>query len=114
MMWGNSINIQKQLQALKTLDRLAAKAATTITKTPPQTSIELIIDLIPIELMIQKNSYISLPKAKEAISFPTQTKQNKNTTSPKILKDLIDTYKLHQPRYNRQMQDQGKGKDIQC
>ena len=63
MTWGNSINTIQQLKKLKALDRLAARSTTTITRTTPQASMEIMIDLMPIELMIQKtgiSAYIRL------------------------------------------------------
>ena len=57
MTWGNSINTVQRLKKLKALDRLAAKSTTTITRNTPQASVEIIIDLMPIELMIQKQVY---------------------------------------------------------
>ena len=52
MTWGNSINTLQQLKSLKTLDRLAVKSTTTITRNTPQVSVEIMIDLMPIKLMI--------------------------------------------------------------
>ena len=65
MTWGNSINTKQQITKLKSLDRLAARSTTTITRNTPQASIEIMIDLMPIELMIQKvgiSAYIRLQK----------------------------------------------------
>ena len=70
MTWGNSINTVQQLKKLKALDRLAARSTTTITRNTPQASIEIMIDLLPIELMIQKNRYIGLHKTKKPTSHP--------------------------------------------
>ena len=68
MTWGNSINTIQQLKKLKTLDRLAVRSTTTITRNTPQASMEIMIDLMPIELMIQKmgiSAYIRLRKQLE-------------------------------------------------
>ena len=54
MTWGNSISTIQQLKKLKALDRLAARSTTTITRNTPQASVEIMIDLMPIELMIPK------------------------------------------------------------
>ena len=54
MAWGNSINIICQLKKLKALYRLAARSTTTFTRNTLQASVEIMIDLMPIELMIQK------------------------------------------------------------
>ena len=58
--WGNSCNttkISKAMKAMKALDRLCTKSIT-ITKNTPQASIEIITDLMPIELIIQKQAYL--------------------------------------------------------
>ena len=55
--WGNAINTIQQLKKLKALDRLAARSTTTITRNTPQASVEIMIDLMPIELMIKKQAY---------------------------------------------------------
>ena len=62
MIWEHTItkNIKK---SLKTMDRLATRETTLLTRNTLQASIELIIDLIPIELMIKKvglNAYTRL------------------------------------------------------
>ena len=58
MTWGNSINNTiQQLKKLKALDRLEARSTTTITRNTPQASVEIMIDLMPIELMVQKLVY---------------------------------------------------------
>ena len=70
MTWGNAINTAQQIKKLKALDRLAARSTTTITRNTPQASVEIMIDLMQIELMIQKNRYISLHKTKKPASHP--------------------------------------------
>ena len=61
----HSITTVYQLKKLKALDRLATRSTTTIKRNTPQASIEIMVDLMPIELMIQKtgiSAYISLKK----------------------------------------------------
>ena len=48
----NKLNIPAK--KLKALDRLAARSTTTITRNTPEAIVEVMIDLMPIELMIQK------------------------------------------------------------
>ena len=69
MTWGNSINTIQLLKKLKALDRLATRSTTTITRTTPQASVEIMIDLMPRELMTQ-NRYINLHKTKKPTSHP--------------------------------------------
>ena len=68
MIWG---------KALKLLDRLATRATTMFQKNAPQASIELLIDLIPIELMIKKAGISSYIRLKDQLLTPTDTNSNK-------------------------------------
>ena len=78
--WGNSMNTVQQLKKLKALDRLAVRSTTTITKTTPQASVEIMIDLMPIELMI-KNRHISLYQTKKPISSTIPSKYGDPTST---------------------------------
>ena len=84
MTWGNAISTVQQLKKLKALDRLAARSTTTITRNTPQASVEIMIDLMPIELMIQKtgiSAYIRL-KNQLAISLPASRSRSYVTQRP--------------------------------
>ena len=70
MTWGNSINTIQQLKKLKALDRLAARSTTTITRNTPQASMEIMIDLMPIALMIQKAGISAYIRPKKPTSHP--------------------------------------------
>ena len=70
MTWGNSINTLQQLKKIKALDRLAARSATTITRNTPQASIEIMIDLMPIELMVQKAGISAYIRLKTQLAIP--------------------------------------------
>ena len=73
MTWGNSINTVQQLKKLKALDRLAVRSTTTITRTTPQASVEIMIDLLPIELMIQKTGISAYIRPEKQLAAPFQT-----------------------------------------
>ena len=73
MIWGNAINTNKQQKTLKGLDRLTTKSVTTISRTTPQASIELMIDLIPIELMIQKSGISTYIRLRHQLEQHTQS-----------------------------------------
>ena len=93
MAWGNSINTIQQLKKLKALDRLATRSTTTITRNTPQASVEIMIDLMPIELMVQKtgiSAYISL---KEQLSTPFDIK-GKGTLHLQYWENLISDYNI--------------------
>ena len=126
MIWGNAINTVKQLKALKGLDRLATRSTTTISRKTPQASIELMIDLIPIELMIQKtgiSTYIRLkqqleqhtrsshPKFKPHLSYWEQQICDLNTTTTHTDKCAAKVWEKH---YNVNMESiNGKSKHRQ-
>ena len=72
------------MKNLKALDRLVVRSTTTITKTTPQTSVENMIDLIPIDLLIQKvgiSAYIRLQK----LNTPCTANEHKAYTTHAIL-----------------------------
>ena len=73
MTWGNSINTVYQLKKLKALDRLATRSTTTIKRNTPQASIEIMIDLMPIELRIQKSGISAYIRLKKQLATPFQT-----------------------------------------
>ena len=78
MTWGNSINTMQQLKKLKALDRLAARLTTTIIRTTPQASVEIMIDLMPIELVIQKSGISAYIRLKNQLATPFDTKGKTN------------------------------------
>ena len=59
-------------EKLKALDRLAARSTTTITRNTPQASVEIMIDLMPIELMIQKTGISAYIRLRGQLSVPFQ------------------------------------------
>ena len=71
---GNSINTIQQLKKLKALDRLAVRSTTTITRNTPQASVEIMIDLMPIELMIQKSGLSAYIRLKDQLATPFETR----------------------------------------
>ena len=77
MTWGNSISTVQQLKKLKVLDRLAVRSTTTITKTTPQGNIEITIDLMPIELMIQKVGILADLRLKRQLEVPSAAQNKK-------------------------------------
>ena len=72
MTWGNSVNTLQQLKKMKALDRLAVRSTTTITRNTPQASVEIMIDLMPIELMIQKTGISAYIRLKSQLAVPFQ------------------------------------------
>ena len=96
MTWGNSINTAQQLKKLKALDRLAARSTTTITRNTPQASVEIMIDLMPIELMIQKTCISAYIRLKNQLATPFDTKTR---TKPHLQywDNLITEYNIKNP-----------------
>ena len=70
MTWGNAINTLQQTKKLKALDRLAVKSTTTNTKTTPKASVEVMIDLLPIELKVQKVGISANIRLKSQLNNP--------------------------------------------
>ena len=54
LVWGHEIRTKAAKLKLRSLDRLAVKSMTTIARSTPQASLELIVGLLPLELHIQK------------------------------------------------------------
>ena len=55
MIWGKCLNTNCIRKSLKTLDRLATRSLTTFQKNTLQASLEIMVDLIPIDIMIKKS-----------------------------------------------------------
>ena len=97
MTWGNSINTIHQLKKLKALDRLAARSTTTITRNTPQASVEIIIALMPIELMIQKAGISAYIRLKDQLTTPFDTK-GKTKPHLQYWDNLITEYNKANPK----------------
>ena len=93
MAWGNSINTIYQLKKLKAPDRLAARSTTTITRNTPQASVEIMIDLMPIELMIQKTGISAYIRLKDQLAITFDTK-GKGTPHLQYWESLIAEYNI--------------------
>ena len=96
MTWGNSINTIQQLKKLKALDILAVRSTTTITRNTPQASVEIMIDLIPIELMIQKTGISAYVRLKNQLATPFDTK-GKTKPHLQYWDNLITEYNIATP-----------------
>ena len=66
---GNAVNTVLQTKKLEALDRLVVTSTTTITRATPQASVEIMIDLMPIELMIQKAEISAYLRLKSQLSI---------------------------------------------
>ena len=97
MTWGNSINTVYQLKKLKALDRLATRSTTTIKRNTPQASIEIMIDLMPIELMIQKSGISAYIRLKKQLATPFQTQGKMTTPHLQYWENLICDYNIKTP-----------------
>ena len=95
MTWGNSINTIQQLKKLKALDRLAVRSTTTITRNTPEASVEIMIDLVPIELMTLKVGISAYIRLRGQLSVPFQI--NGKIVTPH-LQNLINDYSIKTPR----------------
>ena len=101
MAWGNSINTQQQTKKLKNLDRLATRSTTTITRTTPQASVEIMIDLMPIELMIQKTGVSTYIRLKNQLATPFNKTGSIVTPHLQYWENLINDYNIRTPVTDR-------------
>ena len=79
----------------KFLDRLATRSTTTITKTTPQASLEIMIDLLPIELMIQKTGLAAYLRLRNQLTPFANTDKHKSHL--KYWDDLIKQQNIQIP-----------------
>ena len=86
----------KQIKKLKTLDRLAARSTTSITRNTPQASVEIMIELMPIELMIQKTGIAAYIRLKNQLATPFDTKR-KTRPHLQYWDNLITEYNIATP-----------------
>ena len=97
MTWGNSINTLQQLKKLKALDRLAVRSTTTITRTTPQASVEIMIDLMPIELMIKKTGISAYIRLRRQLAVPFQVTGKMVIPHLQYWNNLINEYNIETP-----------------
>ena len=88
----NAINTLQQTKQLKALDRLAVRSTTTFTKTTPQGSVEIMIDLLPIELMIQKVDISAYIRLKSQLSNPCAALNTRHIRHMQYWEKLIKEY----------------------
>ena len=93
----NSINTIQQLKKLKALDRLAVRSTTTITRNTPQASVEIMINLMPIELMIQKTGISAYIRLRRQLLASFQEIGKMVTPHLQYWENLINDYNIHTP-----------------
>ena len=94
MIWGKSINTNCLRKALKTLDRLATRSLTTFQKNTPQASIEIMVDLIPIDIMIKKTGISSFIRLKNQLSPPAKSYSPRKVPHLQYWEDATKKYEL--------------------
>ena len=97
MTWVNSINTVQQMKKLKALDRLAVRSTTAITKTMPQASVEMMIDLMPIDLMIQEVGISVYIRLKSQLNTPCAVLNTKHIPHMQFWEKLIAQYDIKMP-----------------
>ena len=97
MTWGNSINTLQQLKKLKALDKLAVRSTTTIKRTTPQASVEIMIDLMPIELMIKKTGISAYIRLRRQLAVPFQVTGKMVIPHLQYWNNLINEYNIETP-----------------
>jgi hypothetical protein len=70
IVWGHELKTKLLTTKLKALDRLAVRSMATISRRAPQASIEIMINLLPIDLHIKKLGLSSAIRLKKALPAP--------------------------------------------
>ena len=83
---------------MKALDRLAVRSTTTITKTTPQASVEVMIDLLPIELMVQKVGISAYIRLKSQLNNPCAALNTRHIPHMQYWEKLIKEYNIKMPQ----------------
>jgi ribonuclease HI len=68
--WGHKIQSKAMLTKLKALDRLAIRSMATISRKCPQASLEVLVDLMPIDLMVKKTGLAAYCRLKRVLPSP--------------------------------------------
>ena len=94
MIWGKSINTNCLKKALKTLDRLATRSLTTFQRNTRQASIEIMIDLIPVDIMIKKTGITSYIRLKNQLAPPATSNSTRKIPHLQYWEDAAMKYDL--------------------
>ena len=70
MVWGHEIKTQAVRAKIKALDRLAIRSMATISRKCPQASLEIIVDLIPLDLVIKQQGCAAYIRLHRVLSPP--------------------------------------------
>ena len=101
MAWGHTLNLEKNKFQYEKLNRLALLMITPTRKTISTASLEVIYDLIPLDLIIQKAGLAShrrLHKITE-LTWSGQGRNNKKKSHLRHWEDLKLEYELHYPEW---------------
>jgi hypothetical protein len=72
MIWGHEIRTQGTLAKLRALDRLAMRSMATISRQCPQASLEIIVDLLPLDLLIKQQGCAAYLRLRKALAPPVE------------------------------------------
>jgi ribonuclease HI len=76
--WGHKIQSKAMLTKIKALDRLAIRSMATISRKCPQASLEILVDLIPVDLMVLKTGLAAYHRLKRVLPSPGMNISYKN------------------------------------
>jgi ribonuclease HI len=98
LVWGHEVKTQAMHAKIRALDRLAIRSMATISRKCPQASLEVIVDLIPLDLVIKQQgsaAYLRLRRvlAPPVVNFTVKTKSH-NKPHLQHWIDLIDSWGL--------------------
>ena len=74
------------------------RSTTTITKTTPQASVEVMIDLLPIELMVQKVGISAYTRLKGQLNNPCAALNTRHIPHMQYWEKLIKEYIIKMPQ----------------
>jgi len=76
--WGHKIQSKAMLTKLKALDRLAIRSMATISRKCPQASLEILVDLLPADLMVTKTGLAAYCRLRRVLPSPCMHISYKN------------------------------------
>jgi ribonuclease HI len=99
LVWGHEVRTQAAQAKIKALDRLAIRSMATISRKCPQASLEVIVDLIPLDLLIKQLGCAAYLRLYKVITPPVvnYTVKTKSHSKPHLQHwiDQIDKWGLN-------------------
>ena len=103
MTWGHTLSLQKNKLQYEKLNRPALLMITPTRKTISTASLEVMYDLIPLDLIIQKTGLASHRRLHKitVLNWPGKGRNNNKKSHLKYWEDLKLEYELHYPETDK-------------